>query len=103
MAWERGYYYRVRKVNGRVVREYVGKGRLANLAASLDADQRAARRLELAERRAETSQMEDLDNQVADLCELTDLLARAALIAAGYRQHHRGDWRRKRGQPDSNP
>jgi len=23
MGWERGYYYRVRKVNGRVVRDYI--------------------------------------------------------------------------------
>jgi hypothetical protein len=26
MGWERGYYYRAKKVNGRVVNEYVGPG-----------------------------------------------------------------------------
>jgi len=26
MGWQRGYYYRVRKVGGRAVREYVGPG-----------------------------------------------------------------------------
>ena len=33
MGWERGRYYtRSKKVNGRVVREYVGTGQLAALA-----------------------------------------------------------------------
>jgi hypothetical protein len=37
MSWDRrGYYYRVRKVNGRVVREYVGAGRVAELVAQMD-------------------------------------------------------------------
>jgi hypothetical protein len=33
MAWGRGYYYRVRRENGHVVREYVGRGRLAEAPA----------------------------------------------------------------------
>jgi hypothetical protein len=31
------------------------------------------------------------------LNELADLVARAALAAAGYVQHDRGEWRKKRG------
>ena len=32
MAWERGYYYRAKKVNGRVVKEYVGPGIVGRIA-----------------------------------------------------------------------
>ncbi len=43
MGWQNGYYYRVRKINGRVVKEYIGTGRVAELAAGLDRDERAER------------------------------------------------------------
>jgi hypothetical protein len=96
MAWERGYYYRVRKVNGRVVREYVGTGRVAELAAELDALQRQERQRERDARRAVWAELEALDAPLDDLDELADLVARAALAAAGYRQHKRGEWRKRR-------
>jgi hypothetical protein len=46
MAWERGYYYRVRKDRGKVVREYYGKGEVAELAAQVFAIDRAERKAE---------------------------------------------------------
>ncbi len=98
MGWEKGrYYIRSRKVNGRVVREYVGTGEAARSAARQDAlarQQREARRAEMAELAA-------LDAPLDDLAELTDLLARAALAAAGYRRHHRGEWRKRRGHSEN--
>ena len=39
----RAYYYKVRKVKGRVVREYVGRGKLAAFIADLDALERRTR------------------------------------------------------------
>jgi hypothetical protein len=100
MGWDnRGYYYRSRKVNGRVKREYIGAGPGADLAAQLDAgrraDQEAARQSEHARRQ----ELADLDAPLDALDELVDLVARAALLAAGYRQHRRGEWRKKRGGP----
>jgi hypothetical protein len=106
MAWERGYYYRVREVNGRVVREYVGTGRVAELAAQLDAIKREERATEAAAWRAEKARLDALDADVAALIEVTDLAAAAALLAAGFHQHKR-QWRRKRhgnaGPPEYPP
>ena len=101
MAWERGYYYRVRKLGGRVVREYVGTGRVAELAAQLDAIERETREAEAAAWRAEKARLEALDADVDALIGVTDLAATAALLAAGYHQHKR-QWRRKRRGNSSN-
>jgi hypothetical protein len=42
----------------------------------------------VAMRRLRIQAVDALDSQVAAVCQYADLLARAALIAAGYRQHH---------------
>jgi hypothetical protein len=96
MGWERGYYYRVSKVNGRVVREYVGRGRVAELAAQLDALERQKRQLQALDLRRQKDELAALDAEVKALEQTTDLLARAALLAAGFHQHKRGEWRKRR-------
>jgi hypothetical protein len=105
MAWERrrrgtAYYTRSRKVGGRVVRQYVGAGPTGELAAQLDALDRERRETERAAWREEKAELEALDAALKKLNDLADLLARAALEAAGFRQHHRGEWRRRRGRRD---
>jgi hypothetical protein len=98
VGWDKGRYYsRSRKVNGRVVREYCGVGEVAELAAQMDAINRADREAEREAQRALKAELDALDAGVKELDELADLLARAALLAAGYRRHKRGEWRRKRG------
>jgi hypothetical protein len=97
MGWERGRYYtRSRKVNGRVVREYVGAGRVAELAAQLDALDRDQREDERDARRAARAEFDALADKLSDLNERCDLITRAALIAAGFHQHKRGEWRKQR-------
>jgi hypothetical protein len=49
-------------------------------------------------RRRQKEELSALDADMRALAERTDLAARAALLAAGYRQHKRGEWRRRRGQ-----
>jgi hypothetical protein len=101
MGWDRGRYYtRSRKVSGRVVREYVGVGRAAELAAQLDALAREKRQLEALELRQEKAGLTALDDEIRALIETADLVARAALLVAGYHQHKRGEWRKKREQDD---
>jgi hypothetical protein len=96
MGWERGYYYRVRKVSGRVVREYIGAGRVAELAAQVDALERDKRHLEAQELRQKKAELAALDDDMKALSQATDLVAQAALLAAGYHRHKRGEWRRRR-------
>ena len=101
MGWDRGRYYtRSKKVNGRVVREYVGAGQVAQLVARLDALEREQREADRAAFRSMRAEVAALDNALNELHDLADLVARAALVAAGYRQHKRGEWRKRRVQSD---
>jgi hypothetical protein len=101
VAWEtreRGgrYYTRSRRVNGRVVREYVGAGVLGKLAARMDAKDRQRREEEAAAWREERERLEELAGSVDEFCREVETIARAALLAAGFRRHNRGEWRRPR-------
>jgi hypothetical protein len=99
MGWERGRYYtRSRKVNGRVIREYVGSGDLAELAAEMDAIERQRKQIEGAAIHAEREELQALDGTLDEVNDAADLLARAALAAAGFHQHKRGEWRKRREQ-----
>jgi len=98
MPWERGYYYRARKVGGRVVREYFGRGEIAELIAALDAADRGDRQDRAKRLRAFRADLVRLDEQARAADEALGVVAQAALLAAGCRQHKRGEWRRKRGQ-----
>lgn len=96
---ERGglYYTRSKKVNGEVVREYVGGGVLGELAARMDSLERRQREEEAAAWKEEREQMEALDGLTEELYEAAEVLAKAALVASGYHQHKRGEWRKRRG------
>lgn len=98
MGWERGRYYtRSRKENGRVVREYAGAGRVAELAAELDALDRAQRDLDRQADRTTRSELTARDRPLDQFDQLAEALARSVLLVAGYRRHNRGEWRKSRG------
>ena len=85
MGWERGRYYtRSKRVGGRVVREYVGSGAMAVLAARMDLVEQEQRRAKAAAWRKEREKLTAIDNELAAMCNVADLCARAALLAAGY-------------------
>lgn len=98
MAWDRGYYYRSTRTARGPRREYVGTGPVATSAAKIDAIERDQRKTEAAFAMAERREVEALDRPLDELDDLADLLARAALLAAGYWQHNRGEWRKRRVQ-----
>lgn len=103
MGWEkraRGgrYYTRSRREAGRVVREYMGNGEVAVLTARMDALARAERERRRAGAQEEQQQYREAMALLDALCQRADTLAHAALVLAGYRQHKRGEWRRRRGE-----
>lgn len=100
MAWEkreRGgrYYTRSKRVNGRVVREYVGKGPLGELKARQDEQRREEQlteRLELQELREEAKQVTDALKELEAAC---DEAIGQTLTDEGFHEH-KGQWRRRR-------
>jgi hypothetical protein len=99
MGWEvHGrcrFYTRSRKVAGRVVREYVGTGAVAELAAAADALRRADRRAAMEARRAEEAGWREALAPLLELSRVVDVVVRAALLSGGFHRHAR-TWRKKR-------
>ena len=99
MGWDRGRYYtRSTKRNGRVIREYIGTGRVAELIAQMDAIEREKRKLEALALHREKAKLAALDADIEAVAKNAELVARAALLAAGFHQHKRGNWRKRREQ-----
>jgi hypothetical protein len=109
MAWERRgnglYYYRSKRVNGKVVKEYVGAGPVASMVADAEATARQVDDMLHSERRAKQEEsrerFEAVDAPISDFNEAAQVLAKAALLAAGYHRHERGEWRLRRGTPQA--
>jgi hypothetical protein len=99
MAWEqRGtqtYYYRSVRRNGRVTKDYLGTGPLAELYAAEEAERRAQRHTEAETWRQEQAALDALDQQLDDYWNAATILLKATLYAEGYYQHDRGAWRKR--------
>ena len=99
MAWEtRGtgrYYYRKKRVGGRVVSEYIGQGQTAQTIAEIEATyhqlHHSLSMLAQAEREAEADQEAAFDALARQIAALT----RGTLLLAGCHTH-KGQWRRQR-------
>jgi len=97
------YYYRSLR-RGRLVRRvYIGAGPVGELAAAEDRLRRAQRELQSQALRAARARLARADAQLNAYIRLTDSLARAALMNAGYFRHARGHWRRKRTMTNDHP
>ena len=100
MGWEtreRGssYYTRSKWKDGRVLREYVGTGPLAEFVALDDGLKRLQKEEEAAHRREERERLEQGAGFLRELEEACEVLTWAHLLAAGCRKR-RGEWRRRR-------
>jgi len=102
VAWETRngqgrYYTRSFRVNGRVVREYVGKGQAGELAALEDQREREQRRLAREARDEERRELSVMTEALEALAAETEARVRETLEEAGYHRH-KGQWRKKRDQ-----
>lgn len=99
MAWEtRGnnsYYYRKKRVGGKVVSEYVGKGLLAQEIASMDLAERHERNKEVEVIKKESTELKLLAHQAAQVTSFIKQILEGVLIATGFHKH-KGQWRKVR-------
>jgi hypothetical protein len=101
MTWcrDQRYWYRSRRVGGRVISEYRGAGEAGALLAEIDnAEQRQAR-AERQRERAGQDEARAVQAALGDLACASDELVAEVLTAAGYYRHQRGAWRRRRRRP----
>jgi hypothetical protein len=97
MAWEkrrkRDYFYRSVRRAGKVQKLYYGSGTTGRLAAQAEALRRAERLAAELAHRAAKDQLHVALTLTHDLGRCCDLLAAAALLAAGFHRPGRHTWR----------
>jgi hypothetical protein len=97
MSWDqRGYYYRSRREGSHVRREYVGPGLPGELGAEKDSTERTEKTERRRTERIQRERLESAEKPLADLDGAIERLLFAALSAAGFRHHKRGEWRKRR-------
>jgi hypothetical protein len=92
----RPYLYRSVRRGGRVTSEYRGRGEDALLIDALETIERGERDGDLRQQRSGRKELDDLERALDELAGRARDLARDALTAAGYHQHKRGEWRKRR-------
>lgn len=100
MTWQRGkYYVKSIRIGKRVKTVYVGAGLLGTIAADCDQIERAERDLAREQQRrvfADLAAQSELPEAMQEHSQIVRSLVRAVLQAAGYHQHKRGEWRKRR-------
>ena len=100
MAWEsrgnRRYLYRKKRVNGRVVSEYIGTGLIAEYTTQLDKVERLTKQYQRLEFDDMRSRHCEIDSTIDDIGDKLQVLIDAALLVSGHHTHKR-QWRKKRG------
>jgi hypothetical protein len=96
----RGYFYRSVRHGKRVAREYFGNSPLAERLAALDEVERKEALQSRALQQQERAPLDELDARIKAVCSASDVVLREALQDAGYHQHARGQWRKRRQMPN---
>jgi hypothetical protein len=101
MGWDRSrwghhYFATTHRVGGRFARRYWGCGPVGELASTFYALRRVEREQNKRRERDERERLRETLVPLVELSEAATLLIRASLLAAGFHQHARGEWRRRR-------
>lgn len=91
----RPYYYKNKRQNGKVVRQYVASGLLAEFAAEQDARRRDLQQARRAAAEEKRMAFVAARATLLDLLSEAELLINATLLDAGYHRQNRGPWRRR--------
>ena len=75
------------------------RGEIGAIVAQMDEIERKRRKWERECWRMEKEELEAFDASVAKVCQMADVIAKAAMVAAGFHRH-RGEWRRRRVQKE---
>ena len=99
MGWEnrkgREYYYRKVRQGRRVMSQYIGGAEVAHAIAALEQGDHIVRAVEREQEGEQRAAERAVDAGLDRLAEQVQVLATAALLNAGYHQHH-GSWRKRR-------
>jgi hypothetical protein len=105
MGWERRgkkgahFFYLARRTpDGRVAKEYFGRGERAHAAAAAIASAQAQRQADRQALLEEAARLAAVDSQTGELVEVAHLLFEAALLANGFHRLNFGKWRKQRGE-----
>ena len=98
MGWEKRrnefYYYRKKRVNGRVCSEYVGRGDVAQISVEIIQDKQLKRKTEREARHCARQTEAEIDRQLANVDAAIYAITDAKLSAEGYHKH-KGQWRKR--------
>ena len=103
MSWDakkcgnkkRFYYYRSTHECGRSIKIYLGRGAAAEEAARQDAEARRQREQRKQEWLLTWAKIKQTKQPSDEFCRTLNLVVKVVLIASGFHQHERGEWRRR--------
>lgn len=93
MSWERRghrlYYFRAKRVNGRLVKQYFGSGPRATRAAEADETVRAIRQRHRESQRERAAVLDGMLAKLDHTAGMVQVLLTCRLLLAGWHQHQR--------------
>ncbi len=96
MAWKNGYYYRNKRIGGKVVTEYIGNDLYAHLAQLQDDERRSVSLSNRQAWQATVDAEQALDTMLDEVTALVNAYAGAVMLVSGYHLSTNRVWRKRR-------
>jgi hypothetical protein len=96
VAWKNGYYYRNKRIGGKVVTEYIGNDLYAHLAQLQDDEKRQEAQAQRQEWQATVDAEQALDTMLDEVTALVNAYAGAVMLVNGYHVSANRVWRKRR-------